>query len=89
MKDHSSDTVYTVAWSPDGNYLAVGGFINSSTGDDLYLYCFDQGTQTLQQVDSINPGGWIQSDEVALLLLGLPMGNILQLVADINWHNEG
>ena len=78
------DTVYTVAWSLDGKYLAVGGRINYPTGDTLYLYYFDRVAQTLQQVDSINPGGGSQADRVQTIAWS-PDGKYLAVGGRINY----
>ena len=78
------DAVYTVAWSRDGQYLAVGGQINYPTGDTLYLYYFDRVAQTLQQVDSINPGGGSQVDYVNTVAWS-PDGQYLAMGGQINY----
>ena len=81
------DQVFTVAWAPDGKYLAVGGSINGSTGDDLYLYYFDRGTQKLQQVDSVNPGGGTQADQVSTVAWS-PDGQYLAIGGSIAGYSN-
>ncbi len=60
----TSDTVNSVDWSPDGKYLAVGGEISGTTDFDLFVYRFDRGTESLTQVDAVNPDGGSTSDTV-------------------------
>src|SRR5579872_3708747 len=47
--------VFTTVWSPDGNYLAVGG--QDVFGGALYLYGFDRDNQILSQLQSIKTNG--------------------------------
>ncbi len=51
-----SDTnvVITLSWSPDSNYLAIGGVMDSD--NDVFLYKFNHATLKLTEVDSVNPG---------------------------------
>jgi len=49
-KDTSTLSVYSVAWSPDGAYLAAG--LTFGTGNELRVYSFN-GT-TLTEIDSVN-----------------------------------
>ncbi len=51
-----SDRVYAAEWSPDGNYLAVGGFFTSPSVP-LFIYSFDKSSGLLSEVFSINPDG--------------------------------
>ncbi len=61
----TGDTVNTVAWSPDGNYLAVGGAISGTTfNNDLFIYRFDNVNDFLSSVTSVNPGGGSNADTV-------------------------
>jgi WD40 repeat protein len=53
----ADDSVQSVVWSPDGQYLAIGGDINGTTGNDVFVYKFDRSTETLIEIDSVNPGG--------------------------------
>ncbi len=50
-------TVNSVAWSPDGQYLAVGGNFNGDTTFALFIYQFNESKETLTQVDSQDPDG--------------------------------
>ncbi len=47
------DSVNSTKWSPDGNYLAVGG--SFATGIPLIIYRFNQSLQKLTPVDSASP----------------------------------
>ena len=38
--------IFTVKWSPDGQYLAVGGFVIAG-GGNVHIYRFDPSLQTL------------------------------------------
>jgi parallel beta-helix repeat protein len=53
----ATDSITAVTWSPDGNYLAVGGQISGITGNDLFVYRFDRSTNTLTPIASVNPDG--------------------------------
>jgi WD40 repeat protein len=57
--DHGS-TVYSVAWSPDGNYLAIGGGAGLS-GWQIRIYAFDPLTETLTLVSSALHGASVYS----------------------------
>ena len=50
-----TNTVRTVNWSPDGQYIAVGTNNNTST-NDLFVYRFDRISNALTEIISINPG---------------------------------
>lgn len=51
------DTITVAAWSPDGNYLAIGGIIAGDVDSDFIIYRFDRVKEVLIQVDAkINPG---------------------------------
>ncbi len=63
----SGGSVQRVVWSPDGTYLAVGGTIGGASGNDLYLYRFDQSTETLALVDSVNPDSGSADDIINAL----------------------
>ncbi len=63
----AGDIVRAVAWSPNGQYLAAGGLINGTTNNDLFLYRFSRTTETLTQVDSVNPDGGGVADQVFAL----------------------
>lgn len=62
-----SDIVFSAVWSPDGNYLAVGGNITGNTNRDLFVYRFDSATEKLIEVASINPDGGSVADQVFTL----------------------
>lgn len=59
------DEVFSVKWSPDGNYLAVAGNINFTTGGSnaLTIYRFDRIQNTLTPVVSVNPDGGGAQDQ--------------------------
>lgn len=63
----AGDTVQAVTWSPNGQYLAAGGAISGVTNNDLFLYRFSRTTETLTQVDSVNPSGGGTSDQIFAL----------------------
>ena len=60
----TGDSVRALDWSPDGKYLAVGGAILGTTGNDLFLYRFDRRSETLTEVTSLNPDGGSSSDDI-------------------------
>ena len=51
----SEDTVNTVAWTPDGNYLAVGMNDDADVGHELSVYRFDDetGSESLTVLSSL------------------------------------
>jgi len=57
-KTISSKGIKTVAWSPDGNYLAVGVDNNEEESLGILLYRFDESSGTLTLVDSIDEGSY-------------------------------
>jgi WD40 repeat protein len=73
------DIIWTVAWSPDGRYLAAGGDINE---DDVYIYDFDRASGTLTQIISLNPGGG-GTVETVYSIDWSPDGTYLALGGDI------
>jgi hypothetical protein len=54
--------VQSVNWSADGNYLAVGGVVNTSTGADFWIYRFNRSLGSLTAVASASIGGSNNSD---------------------------
>lgn len=58
------DLVNSVDWSPDGNFLAVGGNISGGTNNDVFVFQFDRVVETLTQVVTVNPGGGSSTDEI-------------------------
>jgi WD40 repeat protein len=79
----SGDTVSTVNWSADGSYLAVGGSVNGTTNNDLFVYTFNAALETLTQVASTNPGGGVSNDGI-LSVQWSPDGNYLAVAGSIN-----
>ncbi len=59
-----SDQVNAGRWSPDGNYLAIGG--SFATGGPLVVYNFNRSTEKLTEVDSASPDGIANSSIVSL-----------------------
>jgi len=66
--DEGNDAVFALDWSSDGKYLAVGTGVNPAisesgitSGDELQVFRFDELTQTLTGVDSIDDGKAIYS----------------------------
>lgn len=51
----SSTDAFSVSWSPDGNYIAVGGS-NLESSNNFQLYGFNQTTQVLTLLQLTNPG---------------------------------
>lgn len=52
------DNITAINWSPDGQYLAVGGDIyGTSNNDDVIIYSFNRVAETLEPVASFNPEG--------------------------------
>lgn len=60
----TSAIVATVNWSPDGDFLAVGGAISGTTRNDLFIYKFNRNSEALFEVDSLNPGEGSDADTV-------------------------
>lgn len=54
----------SVDWSPDGQYIAVGGAMSKYTGNDLRIYKFDRLTNVLTEVTSVNPDGISTDDQI-------------------------
>jgi WD40 repeat protein len=60
-----NDTVYTLDWSADGNYLVVGGTFSGSSTQDLRVFSFNpQLDNPLLQVAANNPGTGLTTDSV-------------------------
>ncbi len=78
-----SDVVLSVDWSPDGQYLAVGGALGDTTGNDLIVYKFNPNNNNLTQVASVNPDGGSTGDAVAAVQWS-PDGNYLAIGGDIS-----
>lgn len=55
-----SDCDYSLAWSPDGNYLACGGL----TSPNIYIHRFDGARATLIASYTL-PGSWALIDTIA------------------------
>ena len=63
-----NDTVQSIAWAPNGHFMAIGGsFLGPISNDDLILYRFDRVTEKLIRVYSINPGGGGSGDQINTL----------------------
>lgn len=78
----STDVVATVAWSPDGTYLAIGGQMNSGLSNALYMYKFDPGARTLTQIASVNPDGGGANDSVSSIVWS-PDGQYIAVGGDL------
>lgn len=60
----ADDSVFSVDWSSDGIFLAVGGSLSGTTNNDVFVYKFDKVLQTLTEVGSVNPNGGSAADQV-------------------------
>ena len=72
-------TIFSVAWHPSKDYIAVGA--DSGTGDELFTYTFNRSANTLTLIDSISLGGVGNTvNEVAWN----PDGDRLAAATDVN-----
>lgn len=72
-------TIFSVAWHPSKDYIAVGAA--SGAGDELFTYTFNRSANTLTLIDSISLGGVGNTvNEVAWN----PDGDRLAAATDVN-----
>jgi len=80
-KDQGSDAVYTVAWSPDGDYVAIGTDVDPSTSEtgitanyELRVYSFDgtsfTGVTSKDQGVAVKSVAWTSISSVLYLAVG-------------------
>ncbi len=80
----STSTIYSIDWSPNGNFIAVGG-ATSGTGptDRVHVYSFNAAaTPILTRVTSVDPGTGSAS-ESAKAVRWSPDGNYIAVGANV------
>ena len=77
----TSKRVYSVDWSGDGQYLAVG-IDSGDVEDDLYIYRFDRASQKLEQIDQTNPGTGTSANKSVRSIDWSPDGQYLAVGID-------
>ncbi len=68
--------INVLRWHPSAYFLAMGR--EAGTDDELFIYSFDTGSQTLTQVDSVGLGGSVQA------IAWHPDGDFIVIGTDIN-----